>query len=63
LRGDTLLVALRDANRFDIKLRVTRRVELGKKALSSAVSLRGSGEDMMSALGVYVLVIGCHLTA
>lgn len=63
LRGDTLLVALRDANRFDTRLRVTRRVELGKKALSSAVSLRGSGEDMMSALGVYVLVIGCHLTA
>jgi hypothetical protein len=63
LRGETLLVRLRDEKRFDIKLRVTRRVELGKNALSLAVSLRGSGEDMMSALGVFVFVMGCHRMA
>lgn len=56
LRGETL----RDANRYELWLRMARRTELGANALSLMDSLSGSGDDMMSALGVAVLVIGCQ---
>jgi hypothetical protein len=43
-------------------LRGTRRVDEGRTTLVSMVSLSGSGDDMMSALGVAMLATECQRT-
>lgn len=44
-------------------LRTTRRVDGGGMTLCSTVSFRGSGDDIISALGVFISAKECQRTA